>query len=231
MCGRFVSTASPQQLADVFGASVDADPLAPSYNVAPTNEVYAVVEDDPAGGPVVRNFRWGLVPRWAKDPKVGSRMINARAETLAEKPSFKGLLRSRRLLVPMGGFYEWQTVPGGRAKQPVYLHRPDHGVLAAAGLWSAWRDPAARPDEPWLHTLTIVTTSANQTVAPIHDRMPAFLAPAHWNEWLDPTNHHTAELVSLLGPSDESLLVFDRVSTAVNTVRNKGAELIEPLAD
>lgn len=230
MCGRYVSTRTPQQLAEVFGAEIDVDPLEPSYNVAPTNDVYAVVAGDPGGPPVIRAFRWGLVPSWASDAKIGSRMINARAETLAEKPSFKTLFRSRRLLVPMDGFYEWQVVPGAKAKRPLFIHRPDGRPLAAAGLWSAWRDKTAGPDAPWLHTLSIITTAANETIAPIHDRMPAFLDESVWDEWLDPTDHDVEQLAHLLGPAPAELLVADEVSTAVNNVRNKGPELIVPVA-
>lgn len=228
MCGRYVSTARPEQLAAVFTASVETESLAPSYNVAPTNDVVAVAVR-PDGSRAVRAFRWGLVPSWAKDAKIGSRMINARAETLAEKPAFKTLFRSRRLLVPMDGFYEWQVVPGATAKQPLFIHRPDRSLLAAAGLWSAWRDPQEGPEAPWLHSLTIVTTAANRAISPIHDRMPAFLPAEHWDEWLDPSNRDTESLSELLRPAPDDLLVADPVSTAVNNVRNKGPELIEPL--
>ncbi len=228
MCGRYVSTSSPQHLADVFGAVVDADPLAASYNVAPTNDVYAV-SAGPDGTRSVRAYRWGLVPSWATDARIGSKMINARAETLAEKPAFKSLFRSRRLLVPMDGFYEWKAVPGSKAKQPVYLHPAAGGLLAAAGLWSAWRDPAEGSDAPWLHSLTIVTTAANELVAPIHDRMPVFVAPGDWAEWLDPTTRDVGSLAGLLRPAPEARLTVDPVSTAVNNVRNKGPELIEPI--
>jgi putative SOS response-associated peptidase YedK len=230
MCGRYVSTSSPQQLADVFGATIDVDPLTPSYNVAPTNDVYAVVRDTQSPAPVVRSFRWGLVPVWAKDARIGSKMINARAETLTEKPAFKTLFRSRRLLVPMDGFYEWQAVPGSKVKQPLFLHRPDRQILVAAGLWAAWRDPAEGPDGPWLHSLTIITTAANEMVSAIHDRMPVFLSTEHWDEWLDPANRDTESLSTLLMPAPESLLTADQVSTAVNNVRNKGPELIETMS-
>jgi putative SOS response-associated peptidase YedK len=230
MCGRFVSTQSPQQLAEYFGASVDTDPLAPSYNVAPTNDIYAVVAGS-EGEPVVRSFHWGLVPVWAKEISVGSRMINARAETLAEKRSFATLFRSRRLIVPMDGFFEWKAVPGQKAKQPMFIHRPDRAPLAAAGLWSVWRDKALGPDAPWLHSCTIITTAANATMAPVHDRMPALLDRADWQTWLDADQHDLEALARLLKPAPDDLLVLDRVSTAVNYVRNKGADLIEPLTD
>lgn len=174
-------------------------------------------------------FRWGLVPSWAKDIAIGSRMINARAETLAEKPSFRRLFRSQRLLVPMDGFYEWMARSGG--KTPMYIHRVDGTPMAVAGLWSAWRDPASSPDAPWLHTCTLITTSANRTMAPVHDRMPVILEPTDWQEWLDGTHHDTDELQHLLRPAADHVLTMHAVSTRVNHVRNKGAELIEPVAD
>ena len=226
MCGRFVSTQSPAQLGDFFGAVPVAPELAPSHNVAPTNDVYGVVAL-PDGHREVQTFHWGLVPSWAKDEKIGSRMINARAETLAEKPSFKGLFARRRLLVPMDGFYEWRapTVPGA-TKTPMFVHRSDGGLLAAAGLWSTWRDPAE--DDRWLHSCTVITVTANVTMRPVHDRMPAFLAERDWAEWLDPANHETDSLAHLLVPAPDDLLVMRAVRTLVNSVRNKGAELIEP---
>ena len=226
MCGRFVSTQSPAQLGEFFGAVPAAPELAPSHNVAPTNDVYGVVAL-PDGHREVQTFHWGLVPSWAKDEKIGSRMINARAETLAEKPSFKGLFARRRLLVPMDGFYEWRapTAPGA-AKTPMFVHRSDGGLLAAAGLWSTWRDPAE--DDRWLHSCTVITVTANVTMRPVHDRMPAFLAERDWAEWLDPANHETDSLAHLLVPAPDDLLVMHAVRTLVNSVRNKGAELIEP---
>ena len=226
MCGRFVSTQSPAQLGEFFGAVPAAPELAPSHNVAPTNDVYGVVAL-PDGHREVQTFHWGLVPSWAKDEKIGSRMINARAETLAEKPSFKGLFARRRLLVPMDGFYEWRapTAPGA-AKTPMFVHRSDGGLLAAAGLWSTWRDPAE--DDRWLHSCTVITVTANVTMRPVHDRMPAFLAERDWAEWLDPGNHETDSLAHLLVPAPDDLLVMHAVRTLVNSVRNKGAELIEP---
>lgn len=230
MCGRFVSTNSPERIAAYFGADVDPDlataPLPENYNVAPTNDVYAVV-DAAHDEPVVRAFHWGLVPSWAKDVKVGSKMINARAETLAEKPAFKTLFRTRRLIVPMDGFYEWQVVPGGSTKQPMYIHRSDGEPLAVAGLWAVWRDKAAGADAPWLHSCTVITTRANTTVMPVHDRMPAMLPASSWQRWLDPDLHDLDELGAMLQPAPDDLLTMRPVSTAVNNVRNKGPELIE----
>ena len=242
MCGRFVSSNTPDRIASYFGASFDTDPeatattggpsgepirpLGESYNVAPTNDIYAVVADAHAH-PVVRAFHWGLVPSWAKDVKIGSKMINARAETLAEKPAFKSLFRSKRVIVPMDGFYEWKVVPGQKAKQPYFIHRRDGEPLAVAGLWAAWRDKAAGPDAPWLHSCTVITTSANATMAPVHDRMPVLLPPTAWPQWLDPDEHDLEALSALLVPAPDDLLVMHPVSTAVNNVRNKGPELIE----
>ncbi|MCX6521528.1 MAG: SOS response-associated peptidase [Actinobacteria bacterium] len=242
MCGRFVSSNTPDRIASYFGASFDTDPdataatgvpplepirpLRENYNVAPTNDIYAVVADAHAH-PVVRAFHWGLVPSWAKDVKIGSKMINARAETLAEKPAFKSLFRSKRVIVPMDGFYEWKVVPGQKTKQPYFIHRRDGEPLAVAGLWAAWRDKAAGPDAPWLHSCTVITTSANATMAPVHDRMPVLLPPAVWPQWLDPDQHDLEALSALLVPAPDDLLVMHPVSTAVNNVRNKGPELIE----
>lgn len=241
MCGRFVSSSSPDAIAQFFGASFEtgaggdtAPDLPPNFNVAPTNDVYGVVADD--GERVLQAFHWGLVPSWANDTKVGSKMINARAETLAEKPAFKSLFASRRLLVPMDGFYEWQapgpgaslTAAGKPMKTPMFIHRADGAPLAVAGLWAVWRDKAAGPDAPWLHSCTVITTAANETMAPVHDRMPVILPRDRWDEWLDPANRDIAALQHLLVPAGNDVLIMHAVSTAVNNVRNKGPELVAP---
>ena len=229
MCGRFVSATPPEELAAYFGATVAAEALAPNFNVAPTADVYAVVET--GHGPELQVFHWGLVPAWAKELKIGQKMINARAETLASKPAFKSVFRKHRCIVPVDGFYEWQVVPGLKnrqgkpAKQPMYIHRLDGEPLAFAGLWSAWRDPAADADAPRLHSATIVTTSANGDMAPIHDRMPVILPASRWAEWLDPANEDLASLGALLVPAPDGLLVHHPVSTDVNNVRNRGEHL------
>jgi putative SOS response-associated peptidase YedK len=222
MCGRFVATQSADQMAQFFGAVAHGPDPQASYNVAPTNDVLGVVEAQ--GERRVESFRWGLVPSWAKDMSIGSRMINARAETLTEKPSFKGLFRKRRVLVPMDGFYEWQAGPAG--KTPMYIHRADGTPLVVAGLWSAWHDPAAPASAPWLHTCTLITTSANSVMAPVHDRMPVLLEPDQWGAWLDPDNDDVGGLQHLLRPCADHVLTMHPVSTLVNQVRNKGPELI-----
>lgn len=232
MCGRFVSSSSPERIAAYFGADVAVETLGENYNVAPTNDIYGVVAD--ADGREVQAFQWGLIPSWAKDRKIGSKMINARSETVAEKPAFKSVFRKHRCIIPMDGFYEWApgieggplTKAGRLAKRPHFVHRTDGEPLAVAGIWATWRDREEGPDAPWLHTASVITTSANTTMAPIHDRMPVILPKAMWDVWLDPLNHNTAMLSGLLVPARDDLLTMHEVSTDVNNVRNKGIELI-----
>ena len=226
MCGRFVSASPPDEIARYFDAAAPEALLEPSYNVAPTNDVYAVLAD--GGVRRVDAFHWGLVPGWAKDPKVGSRMINARAETVATKNAFKPALKRRRCLVPADGFYEWRKVPGARRKQPYFVHRPDGEPFAFAGLWEVWKGPkggeAGRAGEP-LRSCAIITTNANEVMAQVHDRMPVILPPSAWDEWLDPDHDDLEALGKLLVPAPASLTVLRPVSTDVNNVRNKGADL------
>ena len=235
MCGRFVSASSPERIAAYFGAASDVETLGENYNVAPTNDIYGVVER--ADGTLeLQVFHWGLIPVWAKDRKIGQKMINARAETLAEKAAFKGVFKKHRCIIPMDGFYEWApglddgpvTKAGKLVKRPHFIHRVDGEPLAVAGLWSAWRDKTEGADAPWLHSATVVTTGANETMSPVHDRMPVILPKAMWHMWLDPTNQHIDVLSKLLVPAPEALLEMHAVSTDVNNVRNKGAALIQP---
>jgi putative SOS response-associated peptidase YedK len=237
MCGRFVAASKPEEIAAYFGAEAPEVELPANWNVAPTNDVYGVVEG-PDGVLRVEVFHWGLVPSWAKDVKLGQRMINARADTLAMKNAYKSAFKKHRCIIPMDGFYEWKqlsgpdaplTRSGKPAKQPVYAHRLDGEPLAVAGLWSPWRDPQAGDDAPWLHSLTVVTTDANGTMAPIHDRMPVILPPSAWKEWLDRENQDVAALTGLLVPAPDDLLGLHAVSTDVNNVRNKGPQLVEPV--
>jgi putative SOS response-associated peptidase YedK len=235
MCGRFVSASSPERIAAYFGAESNVETLGENYNVAPTNDVYGVVEN--ADGKLeVQVFHWGLIPVWAKDRKIGQKMINARSETIAEKAAFKGVFKKHRCIIPMDGFYEWAPgAPGGPVtkagklvKRPHFIHRVDGEPLAVAGLWSAWRDRTEGADASWLHSATVVTTSANGTMSPIHDRMPVILPKAMWHMWLDPANQNIDVLAKLLVPAPEALLEMHEVSTEVNNVRNKGAALIQP---
>lgn len=200
--------------------------------MAPTNDVLAVVEHAD-GVRRLEMFQWGLVPSWAKDTKIGARMINARAETLHEKPSFRNLVRHQRLIVPMDGFYEWSTAAtvasAKPVKTPLFIQSSDGAPLAAAGLWTTWRDPAQPTEAAWLHTCTIITVAANRTMAPVHDRMPALLPSSTWDQWLDPTEHDTSVLRQLLVPAADDVLVMHPVSTAVNSVRNNGSDLVAPV--
>lgn len=203
--------------------------LGPRYNVAPTNDVYAVIER-PDHVREVRTFEWGLLPVWAKDDRIGSKLINARAETLLEKNSFKSSYQRRRCIVPMSGFYEWTDGhPGGPTnkkgellRQPLLIERVDHELLAVAGLWSAWRPPGSPHDAPWRHTCSVITTSANGTMRPVHDRMPVIVERSNWEEWLAPDAFDPERLAQLLVPASDSLLTMHEVSTDVNSVRNKG---------
>jgi putative SOS response-associated peptidase YedK len=248
MCGRYASTRKRIELLEEFSVQRDmvSESLAPDYNVAPTKPVYAVLDrveqaserprDDAGNGASrkaereLRVVRWGLVPFWAKDVKIGSRMINARAETVAEKPAFRRAFGKRRCLLPADGYYEWQSQPGA-AKQPIYISRADGTSLAFAGLYELWRDPAVgRDDEDaWLWTATVITTSAPDELGMIHDRMPMIIDPAAWADWLDPVNSDVADLRGLLSPAAASGLTTYPVSTEVNSVRNNGPQLIEPI--
>ncbi len=233
MCGRYVAASPPDEVAAYFGADAPTAELAANYNVAPTHDVLAVVEGRPdtdaAGHRLLEAFHWGLVPRWAKDVKIGNRMINARAEGVATKNAFRSAFARRRCLVPADGFFEWRkSATDTKRKQPYLIHRADGEQLAMAGLWERWRDPALE-DGPLLHSLTIVTTDANNFMMPIHDRMPVMLPPDAWDEWLDPENDDTERLQRLLVAPPDELLVAHAVDSAVGNVRNRGAELIEPV--
>jgi len=224
MCGRFVSASPPDEIARYFQAEAPEAALDPNYNVAPTTDVYAVLEDGTARR--VEPLHWGLVPRWAKDLSVGNRMINARAETLAERNAYKSAYAKRRCIIPADGFYEWKSIPGQKAKQPYFIHRNDGEPMAFAGLWEVWRDRSA-PEPSEVHSCTIVTGPANEAVAPVHDRMPVMLPPSAWDSWLDPDQHDLELLGRLLVPAPASLIELYPVSTDVNSVRNRGAHLLD----
>jgi len=238
MCGRYVSTAGPDRIAAYFDTVLPTEAVVESlgqnYNVAPTQDVYAVVATG-EGTARVDAFHWGLIPSWAKDRKVASRMINARAETLAEKPAFRSLFAKKRCIVPMDGFFEWRpgapdgprNAKGLPLKQPLFIHRRDGEPLAVAALWTAWQDPDD-PEGRFLHSTTLITTAANDTMRPVHDRMPAILVPEHWEHWLDPANQDTASLSGLLDGGPVELLTMHPVTTDVNNVRNNRPGLIEP---
>jgi len=227
MCGRFVQVSSPDLLVERFNVDeVATRQHEPSYNVAPRATVYAVRDrsEDEGRRRHLSQLLWGLIPSWAKDVKAGDRMINARAESLADKPAYARAFRRHRCVVPADGFYEWQR-RGGR-KQPMFIHRRDGEPMAFAGLWAAWRDTNER-DGDWLRSCAIVTTNANDTIAPLHDRMPVVLEERDWDQWLDPTATDSDALGRLLVPASDDALVAYPVSSAVNSADNDGPQLVE----
>ena len=221
MCGRYSLATGTDVLKGLFQVEGEVPQLAPRWNVAPTQPVAVVVVVN-EGPRTIRSMRWGLIPSWAKDPAIGNKMINARAETLAEKPSFREALRRRRCLVVADGFYEW--VKEGAKKRPVWIHPRDGGVLAFAGLWERWKGPSGEIVE----SCTIVTTAANGTMAPFHHRMPVILPAAAWDRWLDPKPVDPASLLGLLVPAPDELLSVRPVSTLVNKPSREGKDLVEP---
>lgn len=244
MCGRYASTRDPATLAAEFDAVDATGDEAPGadYNIAPTKPVFAVVARHPRdadGTPdpyrterSVRVMRWGLVPHWAKDPSIGSRMINARAESAAGKPAFRTALASRRCLLPADGWFEWQqhaqqqSQPRAARKQPYFLTPADGSVVALAGLWATWRP--ADSDDPPLVSCAVITAEAVGPLAQIHDRMPLVLPAEGWADWLDPDSRDPG---SLLAPPPAAVVdgfELRRISTAVNDVRHNGPELLEP---
>jgi putative SOS response-associated peptidase YedK len=226
MCGRFSSTSQLQFLLEQFRAEpLGVEGHQPSWNVAPASDIL-VVTASPEGARQLRELKWGLVPRWAKDPSGANRMINLRAETVREKKGWKSTLARRRCIVPIDGFYEWQDQGKGQRKQPFYITSRDFTPLALAGLWATWRDPDSGEE---LFTCTILTTSANDLMEPVHHRMPVILAHEDWDTWLDPENTDTEELAKLLVPAPEEMLTLWPVDPAVGNVRNNRPELQEPL--
>lgn len=224
MCGRYSLTTPLKALADLFDFA-ERPNLAPRYNVAPTQSVAAVRLGQDGVRHLVQ-LRWGLIPAWAKEAGVGSPLINARAESLAEKPAFRAAFRQRRCLIPADGFYEWQAMGEGRAaKQPYRVTLADGGPFGFAGLWESWRDP--RTGER-VESCTIVTTEANERLRPIHHRMPVILPPESHAPWLDPAGGSEAAL-ALLRPYPAAGVVATAVSTRVNKVVNDDAGLLEPL--
>lgn len=231
MCGRYASSATPDEIVDHFEVVTRPDrDLAADFNVAPTDPVYAVTQREQR---TLEVQRWGLVPSWAKDPKIGSRMINARLETVAEKPAFRKAFARRRAILPADGYYEWYQPSDPKArKQPYFIRPADGGLLAMAGLYELWRDPARSEDDPdrWLVSCAVITTAATDDVGRIHDRMPMMVPAEAYSEWLDPAHSEPDHLLSLLQPAAPGTLLAYPVSTAVGNVRNNGPELVEPIA-
>lgn len=222
MCGRYTIKTSAKELANLFGELPFPD-FEPRYNVAPTQPVMCVRRQDADLQAVM--MRWGLVPSWAKDVSIGNKMINARAETVAEKPSYRAAFKRRRCLVVADGFYEWKKL-SGRGKQPWYFTLQDDGPFAFAGLWESWQSP----DGSELETCTLITGEPNNLVKPVHDRMPVILPPECYELWMDPQVEGGAQLVSLLVPYPAAEMKAHPVSDAVNSPRNDSPQLIDAIA-
>jgi len=242
MCGRYTSTSTVEQLVEVYEVDeVRTDQLALRWNVAPSQPVYAVAarrrrRDEGAVGVhrQLGTFRWGLVPSWAKDPSVGNRMINARSDSLAERPAFRAAFARRRCIIPADAFYEWQAPappnPGGaapkRGKVPWAVRLRNDRPMAFAGLWEVWRDGADGGEV--VRSCAVITTDANGLLAPIHSRMPVVLPATAWDQWLDPAFDDIEALAELLVPAPDEWFETFVVSSRVNAVANEGPELLEP---
>lgn len=225
MCGRFVASTPVSVLAERFlAAEVTADEQAARFNVAPSDRVPAVATS--GGTRRLGTLSWGLVPSWSTSPSPGRRMVNLRSETLAERPGFRRILQRRRCIVPADGFYEWQHAGRKQSKQPYLIRHLDGSPLAMAGLWDVWID-REDPEGDRLRTCTVLTTSPNDVVAALHDRMPVILPADVWDVWLDPAVTDVDLLTGLLRPCDPDLLELVPVGTAVNSVRNDGPALVE----
>lgn len=228
MCGRFTLTADPESIRKAFAlAGVDSATLEqwqPRYNVAPSQAIAAIIENAD-GIRQLELLKWGLIPSWAKDPKIGYQMINARGETVAEKSSYRVALKKRRCLIPADGFYEWKK-ENTKKKTPMYIQLQSGEPFAFAGLYESWR---ASESEPWVKTCTIITTEPNSLMESIHDRMPVILKPQDYETWLSPKEVATVELLSLLKPYPASEMKAAQVSTLVNSPSNDSPECIQPV--
>lgn len=223
MCGRY-TLIKLADLTDLFPWVAPPPSQAVSrYNIAPSQPILAVTNDQPDR---YTHLLWGLVPAWAKDPTIGNRMINARAESIAAKPAFKNAFKRRRCLIPADGFYEWRAQPGGRGKQPMYITRVDGRLFAFAGIWEHWIDNKGNE----LRTAAVITTDANEMMAPIHDRMPVILQPESFPQWLSDGDADPDDLLPLLRPYPADQLVARPVSHLVNSPHNDTPECIAPAA-
>ena len=223
MCGRFTLTAEIQAIQEAFPLIDIPAGIGPRYNIAPTQPV-AVVPND--GKNKLDFFTWGLVPSWAKDPAIGNRMINARAETLAEKPAFRAAFRRRRCLILADGFFEWRQEPGGKRKTPMYIQLQSGKPFALAGLWELWHST----DGSDILSCTIITTTPNELMETIHNRMPVILPPTAYSLWLDPGEKNPEEVSPLLRPYPAEVMTAYPISLLVNDPKNDRPEIIRPVA-
>ena len=226
MCGRFVQFSSLRTLERHFQMDIFGDELTASYNIAPTQEIPAIIHKN---GRRLVKFHWGLVPSWSKDLSGASRLINARAGTVAQKPSFRAAFKKRRCLILSDGFYEWKGEKGN--KQPYFLNLPDKKPFAFAGLWEAWKPGDAGEEQPPYYSCAIITREASTSVRDIHHRMPVILHPRAYDPWLDPKNQQSKDLQNILDRQHIRQLSHYPVSRMVNRVQNNSSELIRPLSD
>jgi putative SOS response-associated peptidase YedK len=232
MCGRFTLRTPLTVLIEHFELGLEAARqmalFEPRYNIAPTQEILAVRVEAAGRQREAAMLRWGLIPSWSKEPAGGPPLINARGESIAEKPSFRSALRQRRCLIPADGFYEWQKSAGSTKKQPYYIHYRDNRPFAFAGLWESWRAkgvPAGAA--PAIESCTIVTTAASKALEPVHDRMPAILEPSEYALWLDPAVQDPAAVQPLVASNDDPEIIAEPISTHVNRVANDDPRCIE----
>jgi putative SOS response-associated peptidase YedK len=221
MCGRFTLTVDPAELKDTFNDYDFPAQFAPRFNIAPSQPVLAISND---GQNRAEFFVWGLIPSWAKDPAIGNRLINARGETLAEKPSFRGGFKYKRCLILADGFYEWKSQPGTKVKVPHFIHMKDRQPFAFAGLWDEWNSP----DGSQIRSCTIVTTEPNELMMSIHNRMPVILPPDAYAQWIDPASRMPDSLHALIKPYPADGMAAYPVSTLVNNPKNDRAECVVP---
>ena len=221
MCGRFTLTVNPAELQETFTEYTFPQQFAPRFNIAPTQPVLAIPNDDRHTADF---FVWGLIPMWAKDPAIGNRMINARGETLEQKPAFRSSLKYKRCLILADGFYEWKASPGKKIKTPFFIHMKDRKPFAFAGLWDSWNGP----DGSQIRTCTIITTEPNELTGIIHDRMPVILHPRDYARWLDPSPQTPDQLKPLIKPFPAEMMDAYPVGTLVNTPVNDTPELVVP---
>lgn len=219
MCGRFVMTLDPDNVRQFFGVP-DVPEIVSRYNIAPSQQILAICQNGD-GYRFVRDFRWGLIPHWSKDPAIGNKMINARCETVGEKPAYRGPIRYHRCLVPASGFLEW--LHEGKTKVPFYVHRKDGGAIAFAGIRDSWKGPEGAID-----SCSILTTEANSLVMKLHDRMPVILSRSEFDIWLDREVNDPEKLQSLFSPFPSDLLEAVQVSPLVNNPRNDSPECLKP---
>jgi putative SOS response-associated peptidase YedK len=221
MCGRFTLTVNPAEVQETFSPYTFPQKFAPRFNIAPTQPVLAIPNDDQNTADF---FVWGLIPMWAKDPAIGNKLINARGETLEEKPAFRGSLKYKRCLILADGFYEWKGADGKKVKTPFFIHMKDRKPFAFAGLWDSWNSP----DGSLIKSCTIITTEPNELTGIIHNRMPVILHPRDYAKWLDPSPQTPDQLKPLIKSFPAELMDAYPVSTLVNTPANDIPELVVP---